>query len=65
VVVFSQVFLAIYSQIAPKIMRWYQVFKTKTQKAKRTSQLDEKVKQAPQFSKIWMKISNLDGKYHT
>jgi hypothetical protein len=40
-------FLAIYSQIAPKIMRWHQVFRTKTPK-----KWMKKPKQYQKISKI-------------
>jgi ribosomal protein L32E len=54
-------FLANHNQIAPKMLRWHQVFRTKTQK------MDEKAKPSPKFSKnrwkcqIWIKISHMSG----
>jgi hypothetical protein len=45
----------IYSQVAPKIMKWHQHLRTKTCK-----KMDEKAKPTPKFSTKWMKLSSLD-----
>jgi hypothetical protein len=49
------IFLVIYSQVAPKIMKWHQHLRTKTCK-----KMDEKAKPTPKFSTKWMKLSSLD-----
>jgi hypothetical protein len=54
--------LAIYSKIAPKIMRWYYVFGTNTYKKwmKKPNQ-SKNFQNVDEIAKIWMKILHMNG----